>query len=125
VRRLKTANSQVTWLIEWLDFLCFFNFSVSLRIETVLFLSIAPSHGSVVNKDKISSSGDDAVIHKYLQAALVADENVAAKHGNHTADFLLLLGNIGSGAVITAKFLCHIFRQMFGSATKNCECSGT
>ena len=57
----------------------------------------------MVNKDKISSSGDDAVIHKYLQAALVADENVAAEQGNSTADFLLLLGNILSGAVITAK----------------------
>ena len=32
--------------------------------------------------------------HKYLQVGLLADENVAAKHGNNTADFLLILANI-------------------------------
>ncbi|KAL9986862.1 hypothetical protein ACROYT_G001068 [Oculina patagonica] len=42
-----------------------------------------------VNGRSLSANG-----HKYLQAALVADENVAAKHGNQTADFLLVLANI-------------------------------
>lgn len=32
--------------------------------------------------------------HKYLQVGLLADDNVAAKHGNDTADFLLILANI-------------------------------
>ena len=32
--------------------------------------------------------------HKYLQVGLLADENVAAKHGNNTADFLFILANI-------------------------------
>ena len=49
------------------------------------------------NKDDVSSSTPSSVAHKYLQVALVADENVAAKHGNHSADFLLVLANIVSG----------------------------
>lgn len=50
----------------------------------------------VAKKDKISGSSADAVVHKYLQAALVTDENVVAKHGNNTADCLLVLANIVS-----------------------------
>ena len=49
------------------------------------------------NKYDVSS-----VAHKYLQVALVADENVAAKHGDHTADFLLVLANIVSSAFTVA-----------------------
>ena len=48
------------------------------------------------NKYDVSRSKSSSVAHKYLQVALVADENVAAKHGNHTADFLLVLANIVS-----------------------------
>ena len=39
-------------------------------------------------------SSSKASSHKYLQVGLLADENVAAKHGNNTADFLLILANI-------------------------------
>ena len=51
------------------------------------------------NKYDISSSTSSSVAHKYLQVALAADENVAAKHGNHTADFLLVLANIVSNVL--------------------------
>lgn len=61
------------------------------------------------NKDDLSSSTPSSVAHKYLQVALVADENVAAKHGNHTADFLLVLANIVSSVSIVASpfSVCH------------------
>lgn len=44
------------------------------------------------------TSPTELVAHKYLQAALVADENVEARHGNETAHFLLVLANIVSVA---------------------------
>ena len=43
-----------------------------------------------------SDSSSKAPSHKYLQVELLADENVAARHGNDTADFLLVLANIVS-----------------------------
>ena len=62
------------------------------------------------NKYDISSSTSSSVAHKYLQVALAADENVAAKHGNHTADFLLVLANIVSNVLkLWSPFsVCHI-----------------
>ena len=64
--------------------------------------------------------------HKYLQVALVADENVAAKHGNHTADFLLVLANIVSSLFTVAESIfclpifflsihCYAARQRQGT----------
>ena len=49
-----------------------------------------------VKKEEVIGKRYGPIGHKYLQAALVADENVAAKHGNQTADFLLVLANIVS-----------------------------
>ncbi|KAL9986871.1 hypothetical protein ACROYT_G001079 [Oculina patagonica] len=48
-------------------------------------------------KNDVSSDSYNPPTHKYLQAALVVDENVVAKHGNNTADFLLVLANIVAG----------------------------
>ncbi|XP_078372204.1 A disintegrin and metalloproteinase with thrombospondin motifs 6-like isoform X1 [Oculina patagonica] len=48
-------------------------------------------------KNDVSSDSYNPPAHKYLQAALVVDENVVAKHGNGTADFLLVLANIVAG----------------------------
>ena len=48
-----------------------------------------------------------SVAHKYLQVALVVDENVAARHGNQTADFLLVLANIVSSVLtVVESILC-------------------
>ncbi|XP_027060225.1 A disintegrin and metalloproteinase with thrombospondin motifs 14-like [Pocillopora damicornis] len=44
------------------------------------------------------TSPTELVAHKYLQAALIVDENVEARHGNETAHFLLVLANIVSGS---------------------------
>lgn len=68
------------------------------------------------NQYDVSSSTSSSVAHKYLQVALVADENVAAKHGNHTADFLLVLANIVSsvftvGESILSKHYCYASRH--------------
>ena len=44
----------------------------------------------------INGANSSSSLHKFLQVELLADENVAAKHGNDTADFLLVLANIVS-----------------------------
>ncbi|KAL9986875.1 hypothetical protein ACROYT_G001084 [Oculina patagonica] len=49
-------------------------------------------------KNDVRSDSYNPSVHKYLQAALVVDENVVAKHGNSTADFLLVLANIVAGS---------------------------
>ena len=51
---------------------------------------------SEVEGDEVSGKTSVAVTPKYLQVALVADENVAAKHGNQTTNFLLVLANMVS-----------------------------
>ena len=53
----------------------------------------------------INGSSDTAASHKFLQVELLADENVAAKHGNNTADFLLVIANI----VRIRFFFCYMF----------------
>ena len=58
------------------------------------FPDLVSSYDPAVKQDEISG---EAFPHKYLQVALLADENVAAKHGNQTANFLLVLANIVSG----------------------------
>ncbi|KAK2559265.1 A disintegrin and metalloproteinase with thrombospondin motifs 6 [Acropora cervicornis] len=45
----------------------------------------------------INGANSSSSLHKFLQVELLADENVAAKHGNDTADFLLVLANIVAG----------------------------
>ena len=55
----------------------------------------------------INGSSDAAASHKFLQVELLADENVAAKHGNNTADFLLVIANI----VRIWFFLLYVFVQ--------------
>lgn len=51
----------------------------------------------MAKKNKIGGATNaDAVVQKYLQAALVLDEHVAAAHGNDTADYMLVLANIVS-----------------------------
>ena len=62
----------------------------------VCILHAASKFDTAENFDEVSSSSSGAVPHKYLQVKLLADENVAAKHGNNTADFLLVLANIVS-----------------------------
>lgn len=44
----------------------------------------------------INGANSSSSQHKFLQVELLADENVAAKHGNDTVDFLLVLANIVS-----------------------------
>ena len=51
---------------------------------------------SVIKSDEDSNDSSDAVSPKYLQVALLADENVEAKHGEQTTNFLLVLANIVS-----------------------------
>ena len=68
----------------------------------MFFVDVPSKFVGSANKYEISSSTSSSVAHKYLQVALVADENVAAKHGNHTADFLLVLANIVSSAFTVA-----------------------
>ncbi|XP_068692661.1 A disintegrin and metalloproteinase with thrombospondin motifs 16-like [Montipora foliosa] len=57
-----------------------------------------------VNFDVLNNTSDHTNItkspsnlHKFLQVELLADENVAARHKNDTADFLLVLANIVAG----------------------------
>ena len=69
----------------------------------VFFVDVPTKFVGPAKKYDISSSAPSSVAHKYLQVALVADENVAAKHGNHTADFLLVLANIVSSVFTFAK----------------------
>jgi len=65
----------------------------------VCFLRPASKFDTAENFGEVSSSSSGAASHKYLQVELLADENVAAKHGNNTADFLLVLANIVSTLV--------------------------
>ena len=51
---------------------------------------------SVIKSDEDSNDSSDTVSPKYLQVALLADENVEAKHGEQTTNFLLVLANIVS-----------------------------
>ena len=54
----------------------------------------------MVKKNRIGAATNaDAAAQKYLQAALVLDEHVAAAHGNDTADYMLVLANIVSTGV--------------------------
>ena len=54
----------------------------------------------MAKKNKIGGATNaDAVVQKYLQAALVLDEHVAAAHGNNTADYMLVLANIVSNGL--------------------------
>ena len=39
---------------------------------------------------------DNGIINKYLEVALLADEQIVARHGDLTEDFLLLMGSIVS-----------------------------
>ena len=39
---------------------------------------------------------DNGIINKYLEVALLADEQIVARHGDMTEDFLLLIGSIVS-----------------------------
>ena len=75
-----------------LEFFCFWK----KKKKQLSLLRLASSFHKVAKKDKISGSSADTAVHKYLQVALVADEFVAARHGNNTADFLLVLANIVS-----------------------------
>ena len=60
----------------------------------------------MAKKNKIGgASNADAVVQKYLQAALVLDEHVAAAHGNDTADYMLVLANIVSNGVASEQDL--------------------
>ena len=58
------------------------------------FLDVVSSYDPAVKQDERSGK---AFPHKYLKVALLADENVAARHGNQTSNFLLVLANIVSG----------------------------
>lgn len=54
----------------------------------------------MAKKNKIvGATKADAAVQKYLQAALVLDEHVAAAHGNDTADYMLVLANIVSNGL--------------------------
>ena len=44
-------------------------------------------------------------VQKYLQAALVLDEHVAAAHGNDTADYMLVLANMVSNGLASEQDL--------------------
>lgn len=47
--------------------------------------------------DHINITRSPSNLHKFLQVELLADENVAVRHKNDTADFLLVLANIVAG----------------------------
>ena len=60
----------------------------------------------MAKKNKIGGATNaDAVVQKYLQAALVLDEHVAAAHGNDTADYMLVLANIVSNGLASEQDL--------------------
>ena len=60
----------------------------------------------VAKKNKIGGATNaDAAVQKYLQAALVLDEHVAAAHGNDTTDYMLVLANIVSNGVASEQDL--------------------
>ena len=55
--------------------------------------------------DHINITKSPANLHKFLQVELLADENVAVRHKNDTADFLLVLANIVSCQCGTFTFI--------------------
>lgn len=60
----------------------------------------------MAKKNKIGGATNaDAVVQKYLQAALVLDEHVAAAHGNDIADYMLVLANIVSNGLASEQDL--------------------
>ena len=64
-------------------------------IIVIFILCVDSKFESTFKIDEARDVGSSkASSHKYLQVGLLADENVAAKHGNNTADFLLILANI-------------------------------
>lgn len=67
---------------------------------------MASNIDKVAKKNKIGGATNaDAVVQKYLQAALVLDEHIAAAHGNDTADYMLVLANIVSNGVASEQDL--------------------
>ena len=67
---------------------------------------MASSFDKVAKTNKIGGATNaDAVVQKYLQAALVLDEHVAAAHGNDTADYMLVLANIVSNGLASEQDL--------------------
>lgn len=63
----------------------------------ICYLSFVASKLDTANKMDNGTHGQSKLTsHKFLQVELLADEHVAAKHGNDTADFLLVLANIVS-----------------------------
>ena len=61
---------------------------------------MASSIDKVAKKNKIRGA-----VQKYLQAALVLDEHVAAAHGNDTADYMLVLANMVSNGLASKQDL--------------------
>ena len=67
---------------------------------------MASNIDKVAKKNKIGGATNaDAVVQKYLQAALVLDEHVAAAHGNDTTDYMLVLANIVSNGLASEQDL--------------------
>lgn len=75
-----------------------------LHTQGHVFIFSVSSLLTEFKRDEVNFRSFSANGHKYLQAALVADENVAAKHGNQTADFLLVLANIVSDRFAAVSF---------------------
>lgn len=68
--------------------------------KPISFSGLASSIDKVAKKNKIEGATNaDAAVQKYLQAALVLDEHVAAAHGNDTTDYMLVLANIVSNGL--------------------------
>ena len=47
-------------------------------------------------------SSDNGITDKYLEVALLADEQIVARHGNMAEDFLLL-----TGSIVSVKLTCY------------------
>lgn len=84
-----------------------------------LFLFTASPVLDADKRDEVNSRSYSPTAHKYLQAAIVVDENVAAKHGNQTADFLLVLANIVSNTspAFNCIFCCDVLWKTNKSST--------
>ena len=50
----------------------------------------------LATKRQLTDNTDNGIINKYLEVALLADEQIVARHGDMTEDFLLLMGSIVS-----------------------------
>lgn len=85
------------------------------------FLDVVSSYDPAVKQDERSGK---AFPYKYLKVALLADENVAARHGNQTSNFLLVLANIVSGwnfLINTIFYLCFfVTKSMSPSVVTDC-----